>query len=151
MSGWVIDSSHSPLPSGLPHRARITVVEVGLAGDRKNPEIVVEDENGRQWAVTRHQLDVGHTLCLDGEYCPETHPKAVLFLRHVLRDLEERIRAEIEELHGSATWWQDDRERTKWYLSRNGFDPDEELPPGPSPRLTACPHDGSHPKIQDEA
>lgn len=139
MSGWVIESPPSPLPSGLSHGERITVVKVGLADDRRTAQIVVKDQNGRQWVVTRHQLDVGHAMYLDGEYCLETHPKAVSYLRHLLLELDARIRAEREELHGSATWWEGDREQTRWYLSRNGHDPDETTPVGPAPTLTRFP------------
>lgn len=132
-TGWVIDSARCPLPDGLEHRAPVTVVGVA------RQTVVVRDESGRTWVLARMQVDVGGGWWLDGEYCPETHPKAVLHLRHTLRALEERMRREQDELHGSPTWWQEDVERARWYLTRNGFDPDESLPGGEPPVLTGAP------------
>lgn len=84
------------------------MVEVGVAGDRRMPKIVVEDKDGRHWAVSRLQLEVGHAIYVGDEYCRETNPKAVLHLRLILRDLKERIRRETNEFHGSASWGEPD-------------------------------------------
>lgn len=132
-TGWAIDSARSPLPDGLPYRARVTVTGV-------TPQtVVVRDEAGRTWVLGRMQVDTGGGWWLDGEYCPETHPKAALHLRHTLAALEERMRRERNELHGSPDWWQEDVERARWYLTRNGHDPDESLPEGEPPVLTGEP------------
>lgn len=131
---WAIDSIPYPLPNGLENWTEITIEESGAAGIR------VCDPQGREWMLCRAQVDAGHGYFLDGEYCDEAHPKAALHLRHTLLALAERMRREREELHGSATWWQGDVDRTRWYLSRNGYDPDEPLPQDSrAPELTGAP------------
>ncbi|RYD19032.1 MAG: hypothetical protein EOP88_20445 [Verrucomicrobiaceae bacterium] len=133
-SGWAVDSLRHPLPTGLAGRSPVVVT--GMEG----PGIQVRDTRDREWTLCRQQVDVGQGYWLDGEYHAETDPKAVLHLRHTLLALEQRMRRETEELHGSPSWWQDDRDRVRWYLSRNGNDPDEPLPPGSqAPRLTGPP------------
>lgn len=131
---WAINSIRCPLPDGLENRTEISVLETGTRG------IVVQDQRGRKWMLSHIQVDAGHGHFLDGEYCFETHPKAVLHLRYSLLALEERMRGEREELHGNPAWWQEDRERIRWYLSRNGFDPDDPVPPDSRPpELTGAP------------
>lgn len=126
---WALDSIRAPLPNGLSDRTSVTIVEVILLEDGRTQKITVADSSGRRWDLCRMQLDAGHAMYLDGEYCTLEHPKAVLHLRHTLHKL----------MTSGESWWREDIERIRWYLYRHGNDPDVALAPGPSPTLTGIP------------
>lgn len=137
MRGWAVDSLRAPLPNGLLHQTPVTVSE--LSGDGRGSKVAVVDENGKCWTLCLLQVDVGHEHCVGAERYNESDPIALAYLKRALLEVEGRMRKERDELNGSPGWWQEDRDRLRWYLSRNGVDPDENHSPGDPPQLTWTP------------
>ncbi len=134
MRGWAVDTLRAPLPNGLLHQTPVTVSEV--SGNGRGSKVAVVDENGTGWTLCLLQVDVGLEHCVGAERYHESEPKALAYLTRALLEVEARMRREREELNGSPGWWQEDRDRLRWYLSRNGVDPDENRPSGYPLQLT---------------
>lgn len=121
------------LPPGLADRTPLVIVDwnefVGT----------VRDEEGHVWSVNRVQIDTGYTFHLDGEECHESHPKSAVYLQHSVRKLNALLETSLEEWTRPVSRFacEEQLSRTRWYLERNGYDPDGPIPAGPAPRLTA--------------
>jgi hypothetical protein len=123
---WANDRAGYGLPDGLQDRTPVRVIEEMM------PHFIVENEHGSRWKLFLAQLDAGYTFWLDGEPCFENHPKAVHYLLNSLKRLEKE-KCELMDFEISRA---ERRSDLRWYLERNGNDPDAPQPPGPVPRFT---------------
>ena len=109
------------------------------------------DESGKVWKLFRTQIEPGLFLYLDGEKCAESHPKFAEFMRSSLADNIARLRSGSVDSPALERLLEDNISRTRWYLERNGFDPDQP-PSGPTPQITAQPRNvASNPRMPTNA
>lgn len=123
MRAWAVDSLRAPLPNGLPNRTPVTIAKIRQL-EQGAQAISVVDQTGRLWQLCPTQVDGGQLIPINGRHCRETEPEGILYLQQALREVESRIRREREELGGSPSWWEPDRAELRWYLDRNGNNPD---------------------------
>ncbi|HWB04594.1 MAG TPA: hypothetical protein VG796_16315 [Verrucomicrobiales bacterium] len=111
--GWARDSILHPLPSGLEDRTPVFIVAVNY------PTVSVKDAAGREWHLTRSQVDCGvYYVTPAGGWIHESKPKALNALRNQLRHHLATPRPE-----GSAgELWDQKASHLLWVLQRNGED-----------------------------
>lgn len=127
---WVQRCAGYELPVGLADRSQVTVIDwEGFSGRCR-------DERGTVWDLVRTQIEPGLYLYLDGQKCGESHPKFAEYLRAGLAANLVRLEAGGQQSAAFERMLRESISCTRWYLARNGFDPDQP-PAGPCPQITA--------------
>ena len=134
---WAVDCAGYHLPPGLAARSPLTILEWREFTGQ------VRDSSGQLWDLMRTQIDTGYTFFLDGEDCHESHPRCAHCLRHKAREIEKILTMSLEDLNRPVLRFthEDNLSMVRWYLERNGYDPDV-IPSGPPPRASCNPNPG---------
>ena len=123
------------LPKGLADRTPLLILDWCEFRGR------FRDESGMIWELCRVQIDTGFSFYLDGEEFHESHPRCAAYLRHSVEKQARILRESLDDWKHATSRFDCEGQlsRTRWYLERNGYDPDTPLPPGPIPKATATP------------
>jgi hypothetical protein len=79
MTSFAQETNQYPLPAGLPHGTRLTVVERYLG-----PDVLVRDDFGREFTIAHWQCDCGSIFLVGNEWRAPHDPEFCVWLNREL-------------------------------------------------------------------